>query len=70
MLNKDYTKAIRYYTEALSYGERMSFLKNRGQMYMEAKQYALALKDFQRCRKYDKSDKEVNGWIDYLNARR
>jgi hypothetical protein len=67
LLNKDYNKAIQYYTEALSYGERMSFLKYRGRMYMETKQYDLALKDFMRYRKYDKSDKEVNGYIANLN---
>jgi tetratricopeptide (TPR) repeat protein len=65
MLNKDYPQAIRYYTEALSYGGRMSFLKNRGYMYMEVKQYDPALKDFQRYRKYDQSDREVNGYIEY-----
>lgn len=69
MLNNEYTQAINYYTEALSYGERMSFLKNRGQMYMESRQNDLALKDFRRYRQYDSSDKEVNGWIDYLAAR-
>lgn len=68
-LNNDYTEAIRYYTEALSYGERMSFLKIRGYMYMEVKQYDPALQDFLKYRKYEQSDREVNGYIDYCRKR-
>jgi hypothetical protein len=66
-LNHDYNNAIQYYTEALSYGERMSFLKYRGYMYMVTKQYDLALKDFTRYRKYDKTDGDVNSYIAQLN---
>jgi tetratricopeptide (TPR) repeat protein len=68
LLNKDYNKAIQYYTEALSYGERMSFLKYRGRMFMKVKKYDMALQDFMRYTKYDESDKEVNDYIKYLNG--
>jgi tetratricopeptide (TPR) repeat protein len=68
LLNKDYNKAIQYYTEALSYGERMGFLKYRGRMFMKVKKYDLALEDFMRFTKYDESNEEVNDYIKYLNS--
>ena len=62
-LDKDLDSAIQYYTEALSYGDRMSFLKYRGRLYMLVNQDALALEDFMKYRKYDDTDKAVNAYI-------
>ena len=69
-LDNDYTQAIKYYSEALRYGDRMEFLKNRGKIYMSSGQYELALNDFSRYLNFDKSNEEVNRYIvqvrDYL----
>lgn len=63
---KDYKSAIQYYTEALSYGDRMSFLENRGYIYMALKQYDLSLADLTRYREYDKTNKKINDYIESI----
>ncbi len=68
-LDEDYQSAIQYYTEALSYGDRLSFLKYRGRLYMLVGQDALALEDFLKFRKYDDSDRVINAYITSLNAK-
>ena len=56
----DDAAAIRYYTVALHYGDRLEFLKSRGTLYLRTHRYDLALKDFQRYRDYYALDEEVN----------
>ena len=65
---RDYPEAIKYYTEALHYGDRLEYLKNRGRLFMTVKEYAAARRDFARYLEYSKSDGEVNDWIKGLNA--
>lgn len=44
----DNTGAIKRYTEALSYGDHFYFLRARGRLFYETKQYENALADFNR----------------------
>jgi len=67
VLAKDYLTAIRFYTEALSYGDRPSFLYWRGRSYKELRQHDLALADFKRYTRYRQDNTEVNHWIEYLS---
>jgi tetratricopeptide (TPR) repeat protein len=69
-IEKDYKSAIRHYTAALSYGDRMDFLKNRGYIYMTLKKYDLALADLTRYREYDQNNQEVNDRISRLSSSR
>jgi tetratricopeptide (TPR) repeat protein len=64
----DYDSAIRHYTTALSYGDRMAFLKDRGYVYMKLKQHDLALADLTHYREYDQSNAEVNHYISQLTS--
>jgi hypothetical protein len=48
----DPAQAIRYFTEALRFGDRLEFLGNRGQAYMEVKDYGRARADFARYLEY------------------
>lgn len=66
--SRDYPEAIKYYTEALRYGDRLEFLKNRGSIYLTLKQYAAARRDFARYLEYSRSDDDVNRWINALDA--
>ena len=59
-LDRDERGAIKFYTKALEYGDRLEFLKARGTLYLDSHQYDLALKDFTRFREYDATDDEVN----------
>jgi len=68
-LDSDYVGAIQCYTEALSYGDRMSFLKSRGRLYMLTGQDNLALEDFIKYRKYNKADRVVNTYITSLTEK-
>lgn len=67
--DSDYVNALQYYTEALSYGERLSFLKYRGRLYMLTGQDGLALEDFMKYRKYDDANRAVNAYITSLTAK-
>lgn len=62
----DYEAAARHYTVALSYGDRMEFLKDRGYVYIGLGQYDLALADLVRYRQYDPGNAEVNQYISRL----
>lgn len=62
----DYPAAIKHYTEALSFGDRASFLKDRGRVFLDAKQYAAARRDFERYAQYVANDAEVDSWRRYL----
>jgi tetratricopeptide (TPR) repeat protein len=64
----DYEGAIRHYTAALSYGDRMEFLKHRGYLYMTLSQYDRALADLIRYREYDRNNAEVNQYISRLTS--
>jgi hypothetical protein len=67
-LSRDYSQAIKYYTEALGFGDRLEFLKNRGKIFMATRQYAEAKNDFARYLQYKKSDGEVNDLLRRLEA--
>lgn len=67
--DSDYVSALHYYTEALSYGERMSFLKYRGRLHMLVGQDDLALEDFLKYRKYDDANRAINAYITSLTAK-
>lgn len=67
--DSDYVSAIQYFTEALSYCERMSFLKYRGRLYMLTGQDNLALEDFLKYRKYIDADRVVNAYITSLTEK-
>jgi tetratricopeptide (TPR) repeat protein len=67
--SRDYSQAIRYYTEALSFGDRTAFLRNRGMIYLEVKDYARARADFARYLEYV-SDPEVRKYLQRLPAGR
>lgn len=64
----DYESAIRYYTAALEYGDRLEFLKGRGYLYIKLRRYDLALADLLRYRAYDRNNAEVNQYIDHLGS--
>ena len=66
-LSQDYPEAIKYYTEALRFGDRLEFLKNRGRIFMTTKQYAAARRDFARYLDYSKSDADVHRWMKSLD---
>jgi tetratricopeptide (TPR) repeat protein len=66
----DYEAAVRHYTTALSYGDRMEFLKDRGYVYMGLGQNDLALADLVRYRQYDRNNAEVNQYISRLTSTR
>ncbi|MCI0405580.1 MAG: hypothetical protein L0Z48_11720 [candidate division Zixibacteria bacterium] len=67
--DSDYVSAIQHFTEALSYGDRLTFLKYRGRLYMLANQDSLALEDFLRYKKYEDADKVVNAYVISLTAK-
>ena len=57
----DYNLAIKYYSEALSYGDNPGYLKSRGQLYIEIKNYEAALQDLLQFQIYGQYlNKEVN----------
>lgn len=62
-LGNNYQAAIQYYTQALSYGDRMEFLLRRGEAYMNMRNFDLALKDFTRFQDFDRNNLQVNGYI-------
>ena len=63
---KKYDDAIGFYTEALKYGDRLEFLKNRGNIYWTVKKFDLALADFKRFARYYKNDEKINEGINHL----
>jgi tetratricopeptide (TPR) repeat protein len=67
-LSRDYPQAIKYYTEALSFGDRLEFLNNRGRIFMSTKQYAAAKSDFTRYLEYSPSDAEVTRLLRSLDG--
>jgi tetratricopeptide (TPR) repeat protein len=66
--SKDYAQAIRYYTEALRFGDRLSFLKSRGNLYWIVRDHARAKADLARYLEYNPSDAEVSGWMKRLES--
>jgi tetratricopeptide (TPR) repeat protein len=66
----DTAGAIRYYTRALLYGDRLEFLKARGTQYFAARQYDLALKDFNRYREYYARDDQIDRYAECSEALR
>ena len=69
-ISRDYAQAIRYYTEALRFGDRLEFLSNRGRAYWAVQDYARARADFARYLDYSPSDPEVRGWMKRLESLR
>jgi len=66
--SRDYAQAIRYYSEALRYGDRLAFLKERGRLYWTVGDCARAQADFARYLEYSPSDAEVRGWMKRLSS--
>ncbi len=64
----DYANAARYYSEALAYGDRMEFLRDRGYVYITLGRYDLALADLSRYREYDPHNADVNNYLEQLRA--
>jgi tetratricopeptide (TPR) repeat protein len=58
----DERRALEYYSNALRYGDRLEFLENRGFLYVNTRQYELALRDFDRYREYSTSNQRVNDY--------
>ena len=58
----DERRAVEYYSNALLYGDRLEFLENRGFLYVNTRQYELALRDFDRYREYSTSNQRVNDY--------
>jgi tetratricopeptide (TPR) repeat protein len=58
----DERRALEYYSNALRYGDRLEFLENRGFLYVNTRQYELALRDFDRYREYSTSNQNVNDY--------
>lgn len=69
-LSHDYPEAIKHYTEALRFGDRLAFLKSRGRIFMNMKEYVAAKKDFNRYLAYSPSDPEVIGLLIRLEGMR
>ncbi|HEU4436436.1 MAG TPA: DUF4034 domain-containing protein, partial [candidate division Zixibacteria bacterium] len=67
--DSDYVSAIDHFTEALSYGDRLTFLKFRGRLHMLLGQDNLALEDFLKFKKYEDADKVVNAYVTSLTAK-
>ena len=67
-LSDDYAQAIRYYSEALRFGDRLEFLRNRGRVYWTLRDYARAKADFARYLEYSPEDPEVTGWMKRLEG--
>ena len=65
-VSRDYPEAIKYYTEALRFGDRLEFLKSRGQLFLTTKDYAAARRDFARYVGYSTTDTQVNRWLTAL----
>jgi tetratricopeptide (TPR) repeat protein len=66
--SKDYAQAIRYYTEALRFGDRLEFLKSRGKLFWTTREYGRAKADFAKYLEYNDSDAEVRGYAKSLEA--
>lgn len=60
-------QAIDYYTEALSYGDRLEYLKQRGKLFMRTKNFAAAGRDYSQYLQYDRNDPEINQSMLYVN---
>jgi tetratricopeptide (TPR) repeat protein len=58
----DERRALEHYSNALRYGDRLEFLENRGFLYVNTRQYELALRDFDRYREYSTSNQRVNDY--------
>jgi tetratricopeptide (TPR) repeat protein len=55
----DPAQAIKYFTEALRFGDRLEFLWNRGRMYMAVKDYDRARADFAKYVEYSASPEVI-----------
>lgn len=62
----DYAGAVKYYTQALEFGDRASFLKGRSQAYQGMGEFRLALDDLQKYQTYNKDNKEINADVERL----
>lgn len=69
MLANQYESAIKFYTKALSYGDRCDHLKSRAYSYSQLKKYRLALDDYLHCKEIDKNDKSFDSTIEQLKSR-
>lgn len=56
----DYADAVKFYTQALQFGDRASFLRGRSQAYQGLSDFRLALDDMQKYQTYDMANKELN----------
>jgi tetratricopeptide (TPR) repeat protein len=60
--------AVKFYSKALEFGDRLEFLKARGSLYINLGQYDSALRDREHYREYDSKDEEVNQDIACLKS--
>jgi tetratricopeptide (TPR) repeat protein len=58
----DQREALEDYSNALRYGDRLEFLENRGFLYVNTRQYELALRDFDRYREYSRGNQRINDY--------
>jgi tetratricopeptide (TPR) repeat protein len=64
---KDYKSAVKYYSLAMRFGDRVSWLTYRGTCYLELGKKKEALADFNKILVYDKNNTYAKKWIKHLN---
>ena len=66
--DRKYDLALKHYTAALQYGDRVLWLVARGACYYHKKQFDKALVDFKKALFYDPQDRDAIEWLDYARG--